>query len=154
MPGSTSGSDGEGVGGGGGGGGGGATPGSARRPQSARDARENRRRSGDVPASPSRPSTSGPSASSGYDQPRDHNRPPAKPPLDVKAIKDLIDREAERALTQREGEEEGKRIDAKRIAVMEEKELNIKERDNLELRRLGLADVCTTRRLMCIAPSS
>ena len=54
---------------------------------------------------------------------------------DIKAISSLIDSEAARALKQREGEEEAKRIEAKRVAVLEEKELAIRERDTLELRR-------------------
>lgn len=55
--------------------------------------------------------------------------------MDVKAIAALIDREAARALKQREGEEEAGRTDAKRAAVLEEKDLAIRERDTLDLRK-------------------
>ena len=54
---------------------------------------------------------------------------------DVDAIRQLIDAEARRALERREGEEERRRIEAKREAVCREREEAAKARDALDLRK-------------------
>ena len=57
----------------------------------------------------------------------------------MKQLAEIIERETARALKQREGEEELKRAEAKRVAVAAERDAAIKERDALELRKERVA---------------